>query len=301
MSYGIDDPRSGMAPAAAGEANACAEPQYYDFTLLDPEVSNLGSRTWWVRGQNFALAYTVARPGELLTRDAQPDEYVVLFPNDPTDAVVRSDQGHADVTAAAMVIVPAGASTVEIVQESHVVRLFSAASPELLRQCHNDEDYAEPHANVAPFQAWPDPVGGPALRVYRVADHPCRQDRFGRIFRSSAFMVNMFDPHHGPRDPSRLSPHSHTDFEQCSLAVEGEYVHHVRTPWTPDLANWRDDHHVRVASPSVAIIPPPAEHTSQWTNSTFNQLIDIFCPPRADFSAQDGWVINAAEYPEPGS
>ncbi|MFD0744663.1 hypothetical protein ACFQ1L_24740 [Phytohabitans flavus] len=112
-------------------------------------------------------------------------------------------------------------------------------------------------------------------------------------------MVNFGDPVQGPRDTNRMSPHHHDDFEQISLTLSGEYVHHIRTPWTPRLARWREDEHRAVGSPSVTVIPPPTVHTSQATGSGANHLIDLFSPPRADFSAKPGWVRNAEEYPAP--
>lgn len=300
MPYGPGDPRAQLDASPRRSPDACAAPQYFDFTRLTPEeVSGHGSRTWWVRGQNFALAYTVAQPGEVLDRSGQPDEYVVLLPEEGAAAKVCAGSDESEVQGAAMVVVPPGASRIEVSGETQVVRLFSAASPDLLGRCRNHDDYREPHANVAPFAPWPDPVDGHRIRVYRVADHPYADGRFARLFRCSTFMVNLFDPDLAPRDPDRLSPHTHDDFEQCSVAVDGEYVHHIRLPWTPRMADWREDDHVRVASPSVAIIPPPSVHTSQSVSKVRNQLIDIFCPPRHDFSARPGWVLNDAEYPIP--
>ena len=104
------------------------------------------------------------------------------------------------------------------------------------------------------------------------------------VVSTNTLMVNWFYPDPGPRDPGKMSPHHHDDFEQISLQLAGDYVHHIRTPWTADMTTWRDDDHHHTTSPAMTIIPPPSIHTSQAVGETAHQLIDIFGPPRIDFS-----------------
>src|SRR5690606_11899351 len=99
------------------------------------------------------------------------------------------------------------------------------------------------------------------LRHYVLADY-AREDSNMRIFRSTNLMVNVLAKRIVPRDVHKLSPHSHADFEQASLVVQGTYMHHLRYPWTPDMSEWRDDEHVEIGSPSVTVILPRILHTS---------------------------------------
>lgn len=303
--YGNDDPRAALAtaprPSSSTDPNAPIKaPQYAEFDgTPSDEISAAGSGTWYFRGQNFVLAFTRLRAGDSLTRTGQEHEYVVLVADPEVAVTVEANGEFAHVEEQVMVVVPAGDSRVTAGADATVVRLFDQRSADVLAKATNAEAYVVPDARVRQLEPWPDPVDGARLRVYypeRVGPEP---GRFGRIFRTSSFMVNFLDVQQGPRDPEKLSPHYHDDFEQCSLAVEGEYVHHIRTPWTPKRSQWREDDHRHVGSPSVVIIPPPTVHTSEAVGQRANRLIDIFCPPRADFSAKDGWVLNASEYPQP--
>ncbi|GAA0440633.1 hypothetical protein Acor_12480 [Acrocarpospora corrugata] len=303
--YSATDPRSALdAGSPAGDPNApIAELATFEFLDLPPQESTArGGRTWYARGQNLAIAYSLLADGDTLRRTAaeQREEYLVILPDDATTIEVTASAERRTVSGGGLVVVPPGDSEITARGDAQLFRLFDARSTDVLARCVNAASYAEPHPRVALLEPWPDPPAGHRLRVYRTADHPREPGRFGRIFRTSSFMVNFGDPADGPRDPDRLSPHHHDDFEQCSLTVAGDYVHHVRTPWTTKLSQWRADEHARVGSPSAAIIPPPSVHTSQAVGSGRHLLIDVFSPPRADFSAKAGWVLNAGEYPAPG-
>jgi hypothetical protein len=301
--YAAGDPRATLAPAASQAARAPTAfngAEYAKFYESAPQEDDASGRTWFVRGQNFIVAYSEAKPGAKFARTAQTDEYAVLMPDKDVAAGIAAGDETVEVPGNSLVFVPPGNSQISLPKGGRIVRLFSFKSEDLAARCSNAASYAQPHANIPAFKPWPAPKGGYRIRSYDL-DIKGGEGRFGRIFRSTNFMINVLEPRQGPRDTSKLSPHHHDDFEQCSLALEGDFIHDIRWPWIPDMAAWREDDHERCAAPSVAVIPPPAIHTTRAIGPGVNLLVDIFSPPRVDFSLKPGWVLNADDYPMPES
>jgi hypothetical protein len=299
--YDATDPRSklpGVTERARPAPVAFAGAEFGLFYQDLPQEDGAEGQSWYTRGQNFLVAYTEAQPGARLARKAQVDEYIVILPDPGPGAILESGDMTVRSEGFSLIIMPPGRSALTLPEGGRVIRLFSTRSEDLAAKCANASSYDEPHPNIPPFHAWPEPPDGYRIRRYCL-DVPDKPGRFGRIWRCTTLMVNFLPRQVGPRDITKLSPHHHDDFEQCSLALEGAFTHHIRWPWTVDMNQWRDDVHAQVASPSVAIIPPPAIHTTGATQQGVNQLVDIFAPPRVDFSQKPGWVLNADEYPMP--
>jgi len=303
--YDSEDPRSTLGGSTATAARpasgeAIAAPAYTDFSRTSPdEVSAAGSQTWVVRAQNLILARTTAVAGDSLGAADLAGEMVIVVSDASCRVRVDTRHGHREVTGPALVVAPPGRSEVTALTDGEVIRLLEATEDGWAERASNAADYTRPHPRVTPLHRWPEPPGPEQVRVYPLDEVPADPTRFGRIFRTRSFMVNFLLPNDGPRDPTKLSPHTHDDFEQISYAVTGEFVHHIRTPWGADRAQWVPDQHQAVGSPSVAIIPPPTVHTTEASGLDRNWLVDIFSPPRADFSAKPGWVLNASDYPAP--
>ncbi len=298
--YADADPRSGLSTAKAAPApttvGGFGASSYARFGQSAPQIDDETGRTWLTRGQNFVVAYTLAKPGAVFTRVGQLDEHVLLIEAPQPRAVVSAGGETVDIPGEHIVFVPPGDSRIERPEGGEIVRLFTSDSADLAALCSNAETYAQASPNIPPLVRWPDPPGGFKIRSYSL-NVPAQEGRFGRIWRCTTFMVNVFEPA-VPRDPEKLSPHHHDDFEQCSLAMGGSFVHHLRWPWTARLAEWRDDEHVTCPAPSVAVIPAKAIHTSaSVAPGAVNLLVDIFSPPRRDFSDMAGWVLNADDYP----
>ncbi|ASR39219.1 hypothetical protein BAY61_12645 [Prauserella marina] len=301
MPYAPDDPRAQLAPAAARRPEGePLPPQSFDFTTIEPDaITGEGGRSWIVRATNVVFVYTELAEGDLLER-TETDETLAVVLGSGGAVSFEAGGANAVVAGRSVVAIPPGHSRIIAEEPARLVRLFATTATELAARSRNAEVYQPLPDTVAVTPPWPEPPGGPALRVYddveRIEPSP---RRMGRIFRNRHAMVNVLYPRVGPRDPGSLSPHSHEDFEQLSFVEDGRYTHHVRTPWGTDRRTWRPDEHLTIGGPSLTIIPPPLIHTSEAVGEGENRMLDIFAGPRADFSARPGWVLNAEDYPAP--
>jgi hypothetical protein len=253
-----------------------------------------GGSTWYGRAQNLLVGYSNLEPGNELAIAHSGNEYFVVLIDGSID--VSSEDQAASVAGPAQIIVPPGRSTVKATSSATLVRVFAPPPAELAAMASNNASYDTPHPNVGPLELWPEPSDGYKLRVYQ---YDQLTDDKRRVFRSRNIMINWAANYAGPRDVTRLSPHKHDDFEQVSMCISGHYMHHIRYPWESDSTTWMEDDHIDIGTPSITIMPPPALHTSVGMGER-NSLIDIFAPPRFDFSLGDMvYGPNAAVYAIP--
>jgi hypothetical protein len=264
--------------------------------VVDPDGK---AKTWITRGGNFAVAVSEVEPGAVLARDDNPEEYMVILPPDGVAATIVAGNESIEAAADSLTIVPPGPSRITATAAGTIARVFSRASKDIMALAWNGEVYADGAPELAPPDLWPAPHDGYKLRHYPLAQHadPDGERIQPRVFRSTNMLVNLFVHYKTRRDTTQLSPHWHDDFEQASLTLSGTWIHHMRYPWGPNLADWRPDDHGEMSTPSVIFIPPPAVHTSRDVGEGESSLYDIFCPPRLDFARKKGFVINEDEYP----
>ena len=293
-----DDPRRSLTSQAAtiDRTQPVASAQFLDFGTTPGAPGDAGTE-WTTRGQNVVLRYVVARTPGVVVDTTFGSETALVLTGDAAAIDVTWEGTTTSASGHGVVVVPPGAVTVVNTGTADLVLMVRSDEPGWAEQASNHAAYGEWHPRVAPADLWPEPTGPDRVRVYLAKDHPPEPGRFGCIFRTRSFMINLLPANDGPRPTDKLSPHYHDDFEQLSLATHGTYVHHIRYPWLTDQAAWRDDEHVEVGSPSVTVIPPPTIHTSAASGPDLNVLIDLFSPPREDFSAKPGWVLNAEDYP----
>jgi quercetin dioxygenase-like cupin family protein len=259
-----------------------------------------GSKHWITRAANFVADVTEAKPGASLPRTQQADEYMAFVISGR--ATVEAGSERSNVEPETLVIMPPGPSMISMPDGGEIIRIFSNKATDMTGTAVNAVNYADALAEVTPITPWPDPVGGFGIRSYRLADYksPDPGPLKMRVFRSTNLMINIFEPWSSRRDPAKLSPHWHDDFEQMSFGLRGAFRHHLRYPWGADMSKWEDDEHVTYeASPSMLVIPAGVIHTTQDIGDGTTWLVDIFGPPRIDLSLKPGFVLNEMDYPMP--
>lgn len=275
----------------------CVQASWIDPAQAAPQTHETdGSPTWTLRADRFVIALTRTQPGTVLTRARNLREYIMVLPPAADAQVRHNDTVHA-IGGDSLSILPPGATEVTVGTAGFVVRIFAASETELLKSAANAHLYPDTVADAP--QPWHAPLDGHRVRSYPLARYARGQGPLirPRLFRSADLMVNAFEPFSDPRPLHELRPHAHADFDQASIALAGDWFHHMRTPWGADMAHWREDLHIQLPSPSVAVIPATVIHTSRNT-SPGAWLLDVFGLPRADF-LRAGIVLNAGEYAMP--
>jgi hypothetical protein len=303
--YDKSDPRSALAASKKDTpSGTTAMPASFGLYYQDNPVDDDSSgRGWYTRGQNLIVHWIEAKPGASFARVAQVDEYMIILPDDDTPYEATAGESVVRGEGYQLLIVPPGDSKISLPKGGRVVRLFSTQSSDLNARCANAATYAQPDPSHPPFKPWPAPRGGYKLRAYDLQRGERAPGQMGPIWRCTTIMLSFPPTSRRARDTTKLSPHSHDDFDQCSLVFAGNYVHHLRWPWGLNKNDWREDEHAQVGAPSATIIPARVIHTTeaQAPGPEGNRMADIFAPPRLDFSLHREWVKNSDDYPLPES
>jgi len=215
------------------------------------------SSTVTARANAFAVAWDEVKPWHSLEIDSAT-EYLALLID--TGAWLISGEARVEAPARSICILPAGCSKVSPSASGRIVRLFAPVPASISTLIDLG---CERNVSLQPILPGFSRAGGPQFQAYAVDQSPHSPEMpRARLFQCSTMSINWVE-YEGPRDRTNLSPHSHVDFEQGSLAIEGEFVHHLRATWGPDARRWRADEHLAVGAGSLAIIPPSVVHTTE--------------------------------------
>lgn len=249
------------------------------------------------RGQNVLVERIDGVEGQGVDF-ASRDEVIVLCVE--AEARVSGGTGvQIALPARSLSIFPPGSHGLEFRQAGRLFVLATHRADVAAGQFCNAAQYAEKDLRVRevgePFRRLRDPDG---ICVFAVDDVPTPRTNPRIKFVQSATMSLNWVEYDGPRDRTALSPHAHADFEQGSLAIDGDFVHHIRTEWKSNADLWRDDRHIAASRDTLLVVPPEIIHTSEGIGGGHHILIDIFAPARRDFIARD-WMHNADAYADP--
>jgi hypothetical protein len=259
------------------------------------------TRRMIARAQNFIVEQVFGKADEETTF-ASSNELMLLLPDSGgrlTGSPRQSANTIAEIREPGIVIVPPGTHGFHFADVGRLIILATDRTDIGDESITNAVDYTTPDTRVAPngapFRRISD-MGKVQVLPIATVPYPATNPRL-KFVQSSTMSINWVE-YEERRDRSALSPHAHDDLEQGSLAIEGQFVHHLRTPWGKNADLWRDDVHLSAGPSSLLIVPPKIIHTTEGVGSGRHLLIDIFAPPRRDFIAKK-WVFNADDYEDP--
>jgi hypothetical protein len=244
--------------------------------------------------QNFLLQWLEG--ADASTSFSSHEETIVILASGT--AWLSGGAWNVSMTGPAVAIVPAGRSELTLENGTAVVLATERSDLDKTHALNAPLQEDGRVAAVGSAMTRAEPLA--AAEVINVVDLLPPPDNGRLRFLQSATMSINFVLYDGPRGSDALSPHAHTDIEQGTLALAGDYVHHLRTPWGRSAADWRDDVHLPAGPGTLLLIPPELVHTTEGVGTGQHMLIDIFAPPRRDFIAK-GWMANAADYAETGA
>ena len=127
------------------------------------------AQTWVTRGGNFAVCMSEVKPGAVLARDDNPEEYMVIVPPGGASLTIKAGSETIQAEPESLTIVPPGASQVTAQSAGKVARIFSKASADVMALAVNKDVYADGAPELAPPDLWPEPVCGYKLLHYPLA------------------------------------------------------------------------------------------------------------------------------------
>jgi mannose-6-phosphate isomerase-like protein (cupin superfamily) len=262
--------------------------------LFEPEEAVIRGQAahHYARGQNFLVDWVEAKGPSARFDVSSPDESMILLP--ANGATLTAANEHVTAKTRSVCILPPGTTTVTLPEGGHCIYLSTNRDDLVASEATNESAYAKPDPMVSAIGAhFKRTKGNGRIVVIDIdgIDAPAGQMK---SLQSETMSINWID-RDKPRSRTALSPHSHDDFEQGSLAILGTFIHHLRVPWGANADHWRDDEHMDAPPRSLIIIPPGTLHTTEAVGDMHHLLIDVFAPPRRDFIAK-GMITNAADY-----
>jgi len=284
-------------PSSADQSNSPYSVRKRSFRLFDDACAEHAGalRRWRMRGQNFLVEWIESDADAETATVNSTHETLVIF-TDAGGVIEQADKPAVTARAGSICIVPAGPYSITLERGARCCVIASTRTDFDINDVLNAADYREPDPRV-------DPVGKPyrrhanpgEIQVFCVDDIPSPADNPRlKMFQTETLSINWV-AYDGPRNRSQLSPHRHANHEQGSLAISGNFVHHLRVEWGKDANLWQDDEHCAASSPSLLVVPVNLIHTSEGVGNERHVLVDVFAPPRADFIAK-GWVYNSRDY-----